>query len=100
MHLVISIPVRDNQIMKNNTNLSIRRLVVVLIVLQLGFLLLIGKLFRLQIPTGEPSEASRRDWRSGVKSDVKRGKILDRHGTVLGISQDLISVCADPKPLT
>ncbi|MCY4404222.1 MAG: penicillin-binding protein 2 [Candidatus Poribacteria bacterium] len=83
--------------MKNNTYLSIRRLVVILIVLQLGFLLLIGKLFKLQIPMGGTSEASRHDWRTSDKNDVKRGKILDRHGTVLGISQDLISVSADPK---
>ncbi len=83
--------------MKNNTFLSIRRLVVVLIVLQLGFLLLIGKLFKLQIPLDGGLEASRRDWRSEENNDVKRGKILDRHGTVLGISQDLISVSADPK---
>ncbi len=83
--------------MKNNTYLSIRRLVVVLIVLQLGFLLLIGKLFKLQIPLDGGLEASRRDWRSEENNDVKRGKILDRHGTVLGISQDLISVSADPK---
>lgn len=92
-----SIPERENQTMKNNTYLSIRRLVVVLIVLQFGFLLLIGKLFKLQIPLDGGLEASRRDWRSEGNNDVKRGKILDRHGTVLGISQDLISVCADPK---
>ncbi len=83
--------------MKNNTYLSIRRLVLVLIVLQIGFLLLIGKLFKLQIPTDGLSEVSRRDWRPGGNSEIKRGKILDRHGTVLGISQDLISVSADPK---
>ena len=83
--------------MKSNTFLSIRRLVFVLIVLQIGFLLLIGKLFTIQIPDADSELADRRDWRSGGKNDVKRGKIQDRHGTVLGISQDLISVSADPK---
>ena len=83
--------------MKSNTFLSIRRLVFVLIVLQIGFLLLIGKLFTIQFPDADSALADRRDWRSGGKSDVKRGKIQDRHGTVLGISQDLISVSADPK---
>ncbi len=83
--------------MKNSTYLSIRRLAFVLIVLQIGFLLLIGKLFSIQIPDADSSLTSRRDWRSGGKNDVKRGKIQDRHGTVLGISQDLISVSADPK---
>lgn len=83
--------------MKSNTFLSIRRLVFILIVLQIGFLLLIGKLFTIQIPDADSELADRRDWRSGGDKDVKRGKIQDRHGTVLGISQDLISVSADPK---
>ncbi len=83
--------------MKSNTFLSIRRLVFVLIVLQIGFLLLIGKLFIIQFPDADSALADRRDWRSGGNNDVKRGKIQDRHGTVLGISQDLISVSADPK---
>ncbi len=85
--------------MKNNTNLSIRRLVVVLIVLQLSFLLLIGKLFTLQYPNEESAVTSRLDWRSQGKGVVKRGKILDRHGRVLGISQDRLAVCADPRTL-
>ncbi len=83
--------------MKSNTFLSIRRLVFVLIVLQIGFFLLLGKLFVIQFPDADSALADRRDWRSGGKNDVKRGKIQDRHGTVLGISQDLISVSADPK---
>lgn len=83
--------------MKNNTFLSIRRLVFVLIVLQIGFLVLIGKLFTIQLPDTDSVLASRRDWRSGGIDDVKRGKIQDRHGNLLSISQDLISVSADPK---
>lgn len=83
--------------MKNNSYLSIRRLVVTLIVLQFGFLVLIGKLFTLQFPDEDASIASRRDWRSRGQNVVKRGKILDRHGRVLGISQDQLALCADPK---
>ena len=85
--------------MKNNTNLSIRRLVFILICLQLGFLTLIGKLFVLQNSDNGSQSTSRIDWRSEKKSEVKRGKILDRHGDVLGISQDRLSVSADPKTL-
>ena len=40
---------------------------------------------------------SRKDWRSRSKHEVKRGKILDRYGSVFGISQDQLAVCADPK---
>ena len=83
--------------MKKNSSLSIRRLVVMLIVLQLGFLVLIGKLFMLQYPDEDAPMASRKDWRSRGKNEVKRGKILDRHGSVLGISQDQLAVSADPK---
>ena len=67
--------------MKNNSHLSIRRLVFVLIILQVGFLLLVGKLFKVQIsndaahqgPTGHP-------WGSAPTAAVKRGKILDGMG--------------------
>lgn len=90
-------PERHNKIMKNNSSLSIRRLVFTLIVLQLGFLVLIGKLFMLQYPDDDALMASRQDWRSRGKHEVKRGKILDRHGRVLGTSQDQLAVSADPK---
>ncbi len=83
--------------MKNNTPLSIRRLVFTLIVLQIGFLVLIGKLFTIQYSGLNEELLSRKDWRSRAKQDVKRGKILDRHQSVLGISQDTLSVSADPK---
>ncbi len=90
-------PERHNKIMKNNSSLSIRRLVFTLIVLQLGFLVLIGKLFMLQYPDDDALMASRQDWRFRGKHEVKRGKILDRHGRVLGTSQDQLAVSADPK---
>ena len=83
--------------MKNNTFLSIRRLVFILVVLQLGFLVLIGKLFTIQIPVSDDTLALRKDWRSNGNRVVKRGKILDRHGYVLSISQDTLAVSADPK---
>ena len=83
--------------MKNTTNLSVRRLVVMLIVLQLSFLLLIGKLFFIQFPEENSTLAARKDWRSNGNGVVKRGKILDRHGYVLSISQDTLAVCADPR---
>ena len=84
--------------MKNNSHLSIRRLVFVLIILQISFLLLIGKLFKVQIfndaerqgPTGHP-------WSSPRTATIKRGKILDRHGHVLALSRHSLSVYADPK---
>ncbi len=85
--------------MKNSTYLSIPRLVVTLIILQLGFLVLISKLFTLQFLDDETTMTSRQDWRSQGELVVKRGKILDRHGRVLGISQDRLAVCADPRTL-
>ncbi len=84
-----------NQINK----LSIRRLVLILICLQLGFIALLTKLYILQNTDSEARTASRIDWRIRSNRVIKRGKILDRHGTVLGISQDRLSVAADPKTL-
>ncbi len=83
--------------MKNNSHLSIRRLVFVLIILQVGFLLLVGKLFNVQLsndalhqgPSGHP-------WGSARAAAVKRGKILDRHGNVFALSRHSLSVYADP----
>lgn len=84
-----------NQINK----LSIRRLVLILICLQLGFIVLLTKLYILQNTDSEGRTASRIDWRTRRNRVIKRGKILDRHSTVLGISQDRLSVAADPKTL-
>ena len=83
--------------MKNNSHLSIPRLVFVLIILQVGFLLLVGKLFNVQLsndaihqgPSGHP-------WGSTRAAAVKRGKILDRHGNVFALSRHSLSVYADP----
>jgi len=69
--------------MKNKPHLSIRRLVFVLIVMQVGFLLLVGKLFKLQISNeATPEETAERTWLSPKIATIKRGKILDRDGNI------------------
>ncbi len=84
--------------MKNNSHLSIPRLVLTLIVLQVGFLLLLGKLFNVQIAgDGTSRESAGHMLSSNRLSKVKRGKILDRHGAVLGLSRHRLAVYADPK---
>lgn len=83
---------------KNNTHLSIRRLVFVLIVLQLGFSVLLGKLYVLQVVDstagGDADDYERLSRRA---TNVKRGKILDRHGTILGLSRHRLHIAADPR---
>ena len=84
--------------MKNNLHLSVRRLVFVLIVLQVGFLLLVGKLFKVQIANSTAhQEIAERTWHSPRTATIKRGKILDRHGNILALSRHSLSVYADPK---
>ncbi len=85
--------------MKKTLRISVIRLILILVVLQGGFLLLMGKLFTLQFLEREAATETRADWRSRDKQQVKRGKILDRHGHVLGISQDRLWVSADPRYL-
>ncbi len=83
---------------KNNSHLSIRRLVFTFIFLQVGFLLLVGKLFKIQVSGDDlHPEADARDWLSPRTAEIKRGKILDRHGNVLALSRHSLSVYADPK---
>lgn len=83
---------------KNNSHLSIRRLVFALILMQVGFLLLVGKLFKIQVVDGgSQQEAGEQDWLSPDTAKIKRGKILDRHGNVLALSRHSLSVYADPK---
>ncbi len=83
--------------MKSKGILSIRRLVVVLIALQVCFLLLIGKLLFLQV-IRDVSDTGRARYSavSRKSTKVKRGKILDRHDTVLGLSRRTLTVSADP----
>ena len=82
----------------NKSHLSIRRLVFTLILMQIGFLLLVGNLFRIQV-TGHDSHQGTggHDWLSPRTAEIKRGKILDRHGNVLALSRHSLSVYADPK---
>ncbi len=83
---------------KNNSHLSIRRLVFIFIFIQIGFLLLVGKLFTIQVSGGAlHQEADEHDWLSSRTAEIKRGKILDRHGNVLALSRHSLSVYADPK---
>ena len=66
--------------------------------MQIGFLLLVGKLFRIQVAGSDPHrEAREHDWLSPRTAEIKRGKILDRHGNVLALSRHSLSVYADPK---
>lgn len=82
---------------KNDSYLSIRRLVFTFILMQIGFLLLVGKLFQIQVSGGDlHPEANTRDWLSPRTAEIKRGKILDRHGNVLALSRHSLSVYADP----
>ena len=84
--------------MKNNSHLSIRRLVFILIILQVGFLLLVGKLVKVQIANDVADQGTPgQPWSSPRTASIKRGKILDRHGNVLALSRHSISVYADPK---
>ncbi len=86
--------------MKNKQHLSIRRLVFVLIVMQVGFLLLVGKLFKLQVSNDAThQETAERTWFSPRTATIKRGKILDRDGNILALSRHSLSIYADPQYL-
>ena len=68
--------------------------------LELCLGLLIGRLFLIQYVHGrELRERSENQRNTQVVSQAKRATILDRHGSVFAINQDLISVYADPKVL-
>ncbi len=82
----------------HHPHLSIRRLVLILLVLQAGFLLLVVKLYRVQVVDGTAGrDAGDYERLSRRAAKVKRGKILDRHGTILGLSRHRLHVSADPK---
>ena len=77
---------------------AIRRMVFVLFVLQAGFLLLLGKLYQVQVVNGTAGQdAGDYERLSRGETNVKRGKILDRHGTILGLSRHRLHVTADPR---
>ena len=81
-------------------NIPFSRITIVWIGLELCLGLLIGRLFLIQYVHSqvlrERSE-NQRNTRAGYRA--KRATILDRHGSVFAINQDLISVYADPKVL-
>ena len=63
----------------------------------MGFLLLVGKLFKVQISSDAAHQGpSGHPWGSARTAAVKRGKILDRHGHVFALSRHSLSVYADP----
>ena len=82
----------------NNTPFS--RITIVWVGLELCLGLLIGRLFLIQYIHGQAlRERSENQRSTRVGSQAKRATILDRHGSIFAINQDLISVYADPKVL-
>ena len=81
-------------------NIPFSRITIVCVGLELCLALLIGRLFLIQYVHGQLlRERSENQRNTQVHSQVKRATILDRHGSVFAINQDLISVYADPKVL-
>ena len=81
-------------------NISFSRITIVWVGLELCLGFLIGRLFLIQHVHGQVlRERSENQRNTQVDSQVKRATILDRHGSVFAINQDLISVYADPKVL-
>ena len=81
-------------------NIPFFRITIVWIGLELCLVLLIGRLFLIQYVHGpELRDRSESQRNVQVGSQAKRAKILDRHGSVFAINQDLVSVYADPKAL-
>ena len=82
------------------SNTPFSRITIVWVGLELCLGLLIGRLFLIQYVHGqELRERSENQRNTRVGSQAKRATILDRHGSVFAINQDLISVYADPKVL-
>ena len=81
-------------------NIPFSRITIVWIGLEICLGLLIGRLFLIQYVHGQVlRERSENQRNAQVGSQTKRATILDRHGSVFAINQDLISVYADPKVL-
>ena len=81
-------------------NIPFSRITIVWIGLEICLGLLIGRLFLIQYVHGQAlRERSENQRNTQVGSQTKRATILDRHGSVFAINQDLISVYADPKVL-
>ena len=74
---------------------------IVWISLELCLGILIGRLFLVQYVHGQKLRGrSERQRSAQLGFQTKRAKILDRHGSVFAINQDLVSVYADPKSLS
>ena len=81
-------------------NISVSRITIVWVGLELCLGLLIGRLFLIQYVHGQGlRERSENRRNTRVGSQAKRATILDRHGSIFAINQDLVSVYADPKVL-
>ena len=82
------------------SNMPFSRITIVWVGLELCLGLLVGRLFLIQYVHGQQlRERSENQRNTQVGSQTKRATILDRHGSVFAINQDLISVYADPKVL-
>ena len=81
-------------------NIPFSRITIVWVTLEICLGLLIGRLFLIQYVHAQKlrgrSEVQRN---TQLGSQAKRAKIVDRHGSVFAINQDLVSVYADPKVL-
>ena len=74
------------------------RIAIVFVTLEICFGLLICRLFFIQfVHNGELRSRSERKRHTHVQPRIKRGKIFDRHGSILALNRDLVSVYADPK---
>lgn len=81
-------------------NIPFSRITIVWVSLELCLGLLIGRLFLIQyVHSQKLRERSEEQRNTQAVSQVKRAMILDRHGSIFAINQDLVSVYADPKVL-
>lgn len=78
-----------------------KRMALILIVLEIGFGLLVVRLFSIQkLKRDEIYEKNIARYQKRSEIKVKRGKILDRHSNLLAINRDQISVWADPERIS
>ena len=81
-------------------NRPFSRITIVWVSLELCLGLLIGRLFLIQYVHSEKLRGRSEEQRNTqAPSQAKRAMILDRHGSIFAINQDLVSVYADPKAL-
>jgi cell division protein FtsI (penicillin-binding protein 3) len=78
-------------------NKRLPRMTIVLVVLQFGFGLLIARLFFVQFLHSEAYVKRPKKQHTQNQTQSKRGKIFDRHLSVLALNQELVSVYADPQ---